>query len=268
MDKYTPSGNVYLHDTVSYGIEYGSHVGIYLSIPELRESWNKRSELDYDGTDNKGQQLSYTLIRYLHSKGLRKDAVSVNKLTEDDIQRIENGVANANYLNNFDLRARVEQILLGYRSYKHENNPNASSAMQRFEYWKTAVYLIKLKPVFGHGTGDMKDVFHQAYIETNSNLEPQYRHRSHNQFLAITVAFGFVGLLIFLFALFYPPLVLGKFNNYYFFVFFIIAFISFLSEDTLETQAGVTFFAFFSALFLFSIRKEVDEKSTLSSFKI
>jgi hypothetical protein len=268
IDKYTPAGNVYVHDTLTYGIEYGSHVGMYLSVSELRDSWNRRSKLDYDGTDHKGQQLSYTLIRYLHSKGLRKDAASVNTLTEGDIQSIENGVANANYLNNFDLRARVEQILLGYRSYKHQNNPNASSAMQRIEYWKTAFYLIKSKPVFGHGTGDMKDVFHEAYIATNSNLEQQYRHRSHNQFLAITVAFGVVGLLIFLFALFYPPLVLGKFNNYYFFVFFIIAIISFLSEDTLETQAGVTFFAFFNSLLLFSVRKEVDEKSTLSSINI
>ncbi len=268
MDKYTPAGNVYVHDTVSYGIEYGAHVGMYLSVPELRESWNSRSELDYDGTDKRGQVLSYTLIRYLHSKGLRKDAASVNQLTHDDIQSIENGVANANYLNSFDIRARVEQILLGYRSYKYHNNPNASSLMQRIEYWKTAIYLVKDKPVFGHGTGDMQRVFEHAYVVTNSNLEPVYRHRAHNQFLAIAVAFGVVGLIIFLYALFYPPLMLGKFNNYYYFVFFIIAFISFLSEDTLETQAGVTFFAFFSALFLFSIRKEVDEKSTLSSFKI
>ncbi len=268
MDKYTPHGNLYTHDTVSYGIEYGAHVGMYLSVPELRESWNSKSELDYDGTDNRGQQLSYTLIRYLHSKGLRKDAASVNQLTEDDIRSIENGVANANYLNSFDIRARVEQILLGYRSYKYHNNPNASSLMQRIEYWKTAIYLIKDKPVFGHGTGDMQRVFDKAYLDTNSNLEPEYRHRSHNQFLAIAVAFGILGLLFFLFALFYPPLMLNKFNNYYYFVFLIIAIISFLSEDTLETQAGVTFFAFFSSFLLFNIRKEVDEKSALSSIKV
>jgi len=35
--------------------------------------------------------------------------------------------------------------------------------------------------------------------------------------------------------------------------FFIIAVISFLTEDTLETQAGVTFFAFFNSFFLLGI---------------
>lgn len=263
IDKFTALGNPYSHDTVHYGIEHGAYVGSYLSVKELRESWNKRSSMDYDGLDKKGQQLSYTLIRYLHSKGYRKDAEGVNKLGAEDIYQIENGVANADYLDHFNIKARIDQMLLGYRSYHNENEPNASSLMQRIEYWKTSFYLIGQKPLLGYGTGDLDIAFTNAYYDTHSKLEPEYRHRSHNQFLAITIAFGIVGLLVFLFALIYPPLYLNKFKNYYYFIFFIVAVISFLTEDTLETQAGATFFAYFSALLLFSIGKDVDEKALL-----
>jgi hypothetical protein len=41
-------------------------------------------------------------------------------------------------------------------------------------------------------------------------------------------------------------------------VFFIIIFMSMLTEDTLETQAGATFFAFFNALLLFGRRRHSD----------
>ncbi len=41
--------------------------------------------------------------------------------------------------------------------------------------------------------------------------------------------------------------------------FWITAFLSMLTEDTLETQAGVSFFIFFSCLFLFLKNKELDK---------
>ena len=48
------------------------------------------------------------------------------------------------------------------------------------------------------------------YVATNSKLDVVWRLRCHNQYLAITVAFGFVGLLLFLFYLLYPAIVLKK----------------------------------------------------------
>lgn len=260
--EYTKLGNRYTHDTIHYGIEYGMYVGSYLSINELEESWNKRSKFEFNDKDKKGQVLNYTLIRFLHSKGYRKDAEGVNKLSDEEISEIENGVTNAEYIRGMYVKGYLQQILMGYLVYKKDNNPNASSLMQRIEYWKTSLYIIEKNLFLGQGTGDVKQVFERAYQEINSNLQHEYRHRAHNQFLTITVALGIIGLLIFIFSLWYPPLILGKFNNYYYLAFFSISFISFLTEDTLETQAGATFFGFFSALLLFGIRKEVDEKSS------
>ena len=91
----------------------------------------------------------------------------------------------------------------------------------------------------------------------NSKLTPDKRWRSHNQFLSVFVGFGIVGLAWFLFALIYPALKLRGFSDYFFLVFMIIALLSMMTEDTLESQMGVTFFTFFYCFFLFG-RKGYD----------
>ncbi len=255
LDKFTRFGTPYVHDTCGYGVENGKYVGIYLAPSELRQEWNRRSALSFDGHDNKGQILSYTLIRYLSSKGLRKDADGVRSLTEKEISQIENGVANATYLKNFNLRSRIDQMVMGYTNYVIHGEPNASSVMQRVEYWKTSAYIIKHHWLTGVGTGDLNEAFSNAYQEMGSKLEDAFRNRSHNQFLAIFVAFGIAGLLLFLFTLFYPPIKTGWYTDYYYLIFFIIFFMSMLTEDTLETQAGATFFAFFNSLLLFGRKR-------------
>jgi homotetrameric cytidine deaminase len=255
LDKYTDRGTPYIHDTSSYGIENGKYVGLYLATAELRQAWNSRSEMSYDGTDKKGQKLSYTLIRFLSSKGLRKDAGGMSQLTQKEISYIENGVANVAYLENLSLKSRFDQMLMGYSNYVLHGDPNASSVIQRIEYWKTSTYILKHHWLTGVGTGDLNVAFSAAYEEMGSKLSNAFRNRSHNQFLAIFIAFGVGGLLIFLFSLFYPPLKTGWYRDYYYIVFFIILFMSMLTEDTLETQAGATFFAFFNALLLFGRKR-------------
>lgn len=260
LDKYTSFGSPYIHDTCTYGIEQGRYVGIYIAPAELRHEWNRRSKLSYDGNDKKGQVLSFTLIRFLSSKGLRKDANGVRSLTDREIALIENGVANYAYLESFNLRTRIDQMVMGYTNYVKHGDPNASSLMQRVEYWKTSAYIIKKHWLTGVGTGDLNEAFTQAYHEMGSKLSDVFRNRSHNQFLAIFVAFGVFGLIWFLFSLFYPPFITGRYHNYYYMVFFTIIFMSMLTEDTLETQAGATFFAFFNALLLFGCKRAPEKQ--------
>ena len=89
----------------------------------------------------------------------------------------------------------------------------------------------------------------------NSALESQYRYHAHNQYLGICVALGLIGFIIFIVGLIYPAIVLSGFKDYYFGIFFLIMIISMFSDDTLETQAGVTLFAFFYSLLLCGCRK-------------
>lgn len=255
LPSTTKNGNPYTHDTLSKEVENGSPVWINFCEQELSEEWNKISELNYSGKDLRGNEIKYTLVRFLASKGLNKDAEGVRSLTAEEIQAIEAGIANVNYIGVFNPSARIQKILWELNNYVRGGNPSGHSVAQRIEFWKAALGIIKENPFIGVGTGDTFNEFRNYYDKTNSVLAMEWRLRSHNQVLAIGTAFGITGALWFLFALFYP--LLDKKNlNYFYLTFFILALLSMLTEDTLETQAGVTFFSFFNSLFLFLYKKD------------
>jgi hypothetical protein len=255
----TNNGNPYFQDTTNMDIENGNYVWLNVCEKELAEAWNKKSKLDYFGKDLKGNELKFTLIRFLTSKGLNKDAEGLNSLSEKEIQAIEKGTASINFLGVFNPTARIQKIFWELNIYFKGGNPSGHSVSQRPEFWKAAVGIIKENLLFGVGTGDVEKAFDTQYKKMNSPLTKQWRLRSHNQFLAIGTAFGIIGLLWFLMSLFYPIVSEKKIGNYLYMTFFIIAFLSMFTEDTLETQAGVTFFAFFNSFLLFC-RDENDQR--------
>ena len=57
----------------------------------------------------RGQDLQYTMFRYLTSKGLRKDSVGVSKLTILDVKNIEHGITNYKYVTT-GFRKRMNDI--------------------------------------------------------------------------------------------------------------------------------------------------------------
>ena len=250
LEKKTAQGNDYWHDTIHNPVEDGKYVGLYYCRKELQEAWQQRSALPLN--DSAGVMLEPTLARYLTSKGLRKDAQGVMALTDEDVHNIEQGVANYNNWQHPGLRARLSSTLFEYGLYRKYNNPNGGSLSQRVEFTRASLHLIGQHPWFGVGTGDVPQAFSQAYDEIHSPLQEEYRFRAHNQYLAIAVAFGLVGLAFFLFVLFYPWFASRNNHTYLYLVFFCIMLLSMFPEDTLETQAGATLFAFFMALLLFA----------------
>ena len=252
LEKTTAQGNPYWHDTIHNPVEDGKYVGLYYNRNELRETWSQRSELPFDGATADGENLEATLARYLTSKDLRKDAEGVMALTDEDVKNIEQGVANYNNWKHPGLRARLSSTLFEYNLYRRYNNPNGGSLSQRIEYTRASFHIIKQHPWFGVGTGDVPQAFAESYDEIHSPLKEEFRFRAHNQYLAIAVAFGLVGLAFFLFVLLYPWFASKRNRTYLYMVFLCVMLLSMFPEDTLETQAGATLFAFFMALLLFA----------------
>lgn len=250
LEKKTAMGNDYWHDTICNPVEDGQYVGLYYCRKELQEAWTQRSELPFEGKTLNDEDLEATLARYLTSKGLRKDAEGVMALTDEDIRNIEQGVANYNNWKHPGLRARLSSTLFEYNLYRRFNNPNGGSLSQRIEYTRAAFHLIRQHPWFGVGTGDVPQAFRQAYDEIHSPLKEEFRFRAHNQYLSIAVAFGLVGLAFFLIVLLYPYFSSKQHRTYLYTVFLCIMLLSMFPEDTLETQAGASLFAFFEALLL------------------
>jgi hypothetical protein len=251
LEKTTKLGNPYWHNLADPQIENGNYVWLYVANDELREAWDRRSKFEYDGKDKAGQEIKYTLIRFLTSKGYRKDAEGVAKLTDQEVAMVEDGIASIVYVEKPNIYVRIYKIFWEYNRYLATRNASGHSVMQRFEFWKASLNIIRENWLTGVGTGDLGIAFEQEYVKSHSLLDKEFRWRSHNQFLAIFATFGVIGLAWFLFSLIFPAIRLSKFHDFYYLSFFIIAMLSMLTEDTLETQAGVTFFAFFSSFYLF-----------------
>lgn len=257
LEKFTSRGNPYLHDSTLIGIENGHWVGQYLEIDELKAGWNHRSAYHFDTLDQKGNPVRFTLMRYLTSKGLRKDADGVEALSNEDIHAIERGVPSINLLDETGFIKRMKTVIWEIEIYRHSGYLSGTSVTQRLEFWRAGVNIIRENFFFGVGTGDIDRAFKEMYPKMKTQLPPDQWWRTHNQYLTVFATLGLFGLLWFLFALIYPGIRLKMYSDYFYFIFFCIAAISMITGDTLDTQAGVTFYAFFATLFLFG-RKEKD----------
>lgn len=129
-----------------------------------------------------------------------------------------------------------------------KNNPNSSTGI-RLQIWNEGLNLIKDKPIFGYGTGDVKDVLMQQYKVKQIDRAYNLNLNAHNQFIQISIAVGLVGLLIFLSTFYWGIKLSIAQNNYFLLAFIILSIIFMLPESMLENQAGtISFSLFFSLL--------------------
>jgi len=252
LDKLTRQGNPYFHDSTLTGVENGHWVGQYIEMDELKAGWKKRSRIPFEGFDEKGNPVRFTLMRYLTSKGLRKDADGVMALTDDDVRAVEMGFANKDHLIESSLKRRIKTVIWELEIYRQTGCLSGNSVTQRLEFWRAGLQIIRENFWIGVGTGDIDNAFKAMYPKIKSQLPPEQWWRTHNQYLTVFATLGLFGFLWFIFALIYPGLKLNMFSNYFYLVFFVIGALSMITGDTLDTQAGVTFWAFFTMFFLFN----------------
>ncbi|OYT11155.1 MAG: hypothetical protein B6I18_05380 [Bacteroidetes bacterium 4572_112] len=253
LDTVTALGNKYNHKPFDYQIENGNYIGIYVQWGEMNTAWHKRSKLDFDGYDKRNQPLRFTVLRYLSSKGLRKDAAGIASLTDTDIQNIEKGIANFEYAKRISFKKRIYKLIWQYNIYKanDESLVSGNTILQRIELWSVATELISENPIFGIGTGDINKAYADILEQKHSSLAGMGL-RSHNQYLNAFVSMGIIGFIVFLFSLFYPAYLAKANENPFLFYFIIIIATSMLWEDTIESQVGVSVYAFLYMFFIFA----------------
>lgn len=251
LDTHTAQGNPYWHDTGERILENGHYVYIYISDQELRDAWNKHSEMDYDGKDKRGQDLRYTLYRYMTAMGLRKDAEGFSHLDPNDLLNVENGISNPVFTKRFALYPRVYQTIWEIDVYRKTGSFVEKSLIQRIAAWQIGLAIVRDHPIIGVGTGDVKDSYMERYKAIEYEQQPTRFITGANQWLNFAVAFGIAGLLLILLAIMYPAIANGAFQSPLFAVFLLIITIAMLGEDTFRYQAGLTFFAFFYGFFVF-----------------
>ena len=247
----TSQGNLYEHDFKNKQLENGHYTFLFMNHDELREAWNKKSKTNYDSTNSSGFN-SYVLLRYMTSKGLRKDAEGFEKLTKADIQNIEHGMTNYRFAHPLSFYNRIYQIVWETDVYQKGGNPSGHSVTQRIEYYKMAFQIIHENFWFGTGTGGYHAAYQEKYDQNKFFKEQKFRQRSHNMFLSYWIDFGVIGLIYICFALFAPVLMERKLRSFLLLVFLLIVLLSFMNEDTLNNHDAISFFAFLYPLFLYS----------------
>ena len=251
LEKTTSQGNYYWHDFNNIGVENGNYVGLYICDIEMRPAWNKRSEITYDSITSSGYPLSATLIRYLTSRGFKKDAEGVHELSDKDVRNIEKGIANYIFAEKrFSLYPRIYQTIWEYYIYSTTGNANNQSFSQRIEFAKAAISIIKKHPLFGVGTGNWKSEFTKAYQENCSSLNQKYYASSHNQYLNYLVKFGVIGFVFILLFLSIPIIKTKAYNNQFFMVFIVFMFFANFADSNFESHMGSSFFLFFYSFFI------------------
>lgn len=244
LELKTESNHFYFHNLEATKRENGYIIWVNISERECRKEWNNRSKIKFDSTDNKGNKIIGTLFGYLTSKNLKKDSVGISKLNHSDLLNIENG--QSNYLESLGFKGKITKLTKQYLAFSNNENPNGHSLLQRIEHLKTGIEIVKSNWLVGVGIGDVNIGFQEQYTKDNSILEPKYRLRSHNQIITIWISLGILGLLLILYILFKP--FFTKNITFSTVIISIALLFSFVTQDMIETQAGVTIFALFYSL--------------------
>lgn len=253
----TDRGNEYKHNFNNLLVENGNYVYLYVCEKEMREEWNKISDLKFDSLDANGFTVQSTLERYLTSKGLRKDASGVLALNKQDIKNVENGIANVIFQSRkYSLYPRVYQTVWEYYVYSHTGDANYQSFSQRIEFGKAAISIIKDNFWFGVGTGNWRAAFKNAYQKNGSKLKEELYASSHNQYLNYLVKFGAIGFVLIMFFFIYPVIKTKSYTDKLFLLFLVFMFCANLADSNFESHMGSSFFLFFYCLFVTNKKKD------------
>lgn len=254
--EYTTGGEPYTFDANNPQRENGEHVWAWIAWDEVGRTWQERSKRPLLSNDDLGHPLSGTLVRYMTALHLRKDSAGVMQLSDADISNIEQGITNPHALQRSQLRQRFDEIAYEIGQYRALGRANGHSVTMRLEYKKIGLDLLRQHWWSGVGTGDTQIAFFAAHAQQDNGLDPRWWLRAHDQYLTWAVSFGVFGLAWILFSLIWPAWRSGAWRHGLFLAWAILFGLSNLSNDTVETQAGATFFALYYTLFVFAAPRD------------
>lgn len=250
LAAFTANGNAYSHACDGL-IENGGQISNYVCEKELRMAWPMVSNMPIDSTTPNGYAVYPTLLRYLGSRGLTKDSAGVAALSEADVAAIERGVANHVYADGGTVRQMTYRMLFEYENFRVFGSVENSSLGERFVLWQSGWQVFCQHPLLGVAPGDVPDLCHEQIATTYPSMTATNKHL-HSQYLSFLVAFGAIGFLVIVLAFVRAlrgHIRLDRHIGLPLLLYIVIVLVSFISEDTLETLAGILFCTFPIVLF-------------------
>jgi O-antigen ligase len=122
----------------------------------------------------------------------------------------------------------------------------------RLDRWKTTTELVAQSPVIGYGAGSELGLLHESFFAKKYYSSFLNNLNSHNQYLSFLLKSGIIGLLVYLGALAFGfKQALQRRDLLFFTCMLLVVFVS-LSENLLDVDKGIIFYAFFFSFFMFS----------------
>ena len=116
--------------------------------------------------------------------------------------------------------------------------------------WRHTLQLIEISPVIGHGSGSEKRLLKEKYFENKLYNSYLNELNAHNQYLSITLKTGIAGLIVFFLTLFYGFAIAWRNRDIILASFMLIISIVSFSENILDVNKGIFFYAFFFSFFV------------------
>jgi hypothetical protein len=245
VDAMTVNGNPYENNMNSM-VENGSPIGMYVCEEEMQRAWMARSNKDMSE-----QVDRETLVRYLNSCHLRKDSAGVMALSDEDVRNIEHGIANVDYTDGFGIKRALYPIFFSIELYRCSGDVQNSTLLQRVEYMRASWHLIQKNWTLGVGLGNHKTAVGEQLKLEGSCMGWKERIGCHNQWLTFWLMGGIAVPVAFLVLLICPFVEQKKKITFVYVAFFIVLVGSMFTEDTLETEAGLTLFAIMNSILLY-----------------
>lgn len=160
------------------------------------------------------------------------------------------GLAWLSFLYIGNIQRRFREAWDEVRAYQEgfqDRNANETSFARRFIFIEKSWIIFQENPILGVGTGDLQQEVYPLFENHPWGVEP---NKPHLQFLELAVKFGLIGLFFFLAGWVWQLYQARPPGSILFFCFSALSFVSMLSESTLDTQAGISFFVLMGTLLL------------------
>jgi O-antigen ligase len=153
-----------------------------------------------------------------------------------------------------DMKTRM---ITDLRDDLSESGLNVNLVEPRFRRWQSAWEIIKQSPVYGHGSGSEVAMLKEVYYR--DKLYHSYLHElnAHNQYLSMLLKTGLPGLMILLYLFFSGFRYAFRSRDILLASFLIIISAVSFSENVMDANKGIFFFACFFSLLWFSPQKEI-----------
>lgn len=125
----------------------------------------------------------------------------------------------------------------------------------RMARWNIALKIATQSPIIGHGAGTEIALLSEQFYEKKMYQSFLAKFNAHNQYLSFLITAGILGLMMYIYMLYFGFRLAFFHKDLLFFTFMVMITIVSFSENILFVDKGITFYSLFFTLFYFSTRK-------------